>query len=83
MRLMIIGAALVALAPAAYAEHSEEQARLCTGDAMRLCGTHIPDVDKITACMREQKANLSAPCRTVFEPTPTSGVQSASTRTRN
>lgn len=81
MRLMIVCAALVALAPAAYAEHSEEQARLCTGDAMRLCGAHIPDVEKITACMREQKANLSAPCRMVFEPG--AAVQPASTRTRN
>jgi len=81
LRFMLICAAVVGLSPAAYAQHSEEQARLCTGDAMRLCGMHIPDVERITTCMREQKANLSTPCRMVFDAS--SGVQPASSRSRN
>lgn len=81
MKLMIICVTAVGLSSAAYAQHSEEQARLCTGDAMRLCGAYIPDVDRITACMRERKANLSAPCKMVFDAS--SGVQPASSRSRN
>ncbi len=81
MKLMIICAAVIGLSSAAHAQHSEEQARLCTGDAMRLCGAHIPNVDRITACMREQKANLSAPCTMVFDAS--SGVQPVTSRARN
>jgi hypothetical protein len=35
----------------------------CTPDAMRLCGDVIPDVPKITACMKAKRAQLSAECR--------------------
>ena len=31
--------------------HTAEQEQMCTGDAMRLCGEFIPNVDRITACM--------------------------------
>ena len=40
---------------------------MCTGDAMRLCGHEIPNVQRITACMHKQRANLSAGCRAVME----------------
>ncbi len=46
--------------------YSEEQERLCTGDAMRLCSAFIPDVDRITACMASQRSQLSPGCRAVF-----------------
>jgi hypothetical protein len=44
----------------------EDQRRLCTGDVLRLCAAEIPDVERITACMRRQRANLSDGCRSVF-----------------
>jgi hypothetical protein len=44
----------------------EDQRRLCTPDVMRLCSSEIPDVERITACMRRQRANLSEGCRSVF-----------------
>jgi hypothetical protein len=44
-----------------------EQQRMCTGDAFRLCGSEIPDIARITACMRKQRANLSTGCRTVMD----------------
>ncbi len=72
--LIVLG--FIILSSAAYAQHSDEQARLCTGDAMRLCGAYIPDVDRITVCMRLQRENLSAPCKSVFEP----AIQPASSR---
>jgi hypothetical protein len=44
-----------------------EQRRACTPDVYRLCPGEIPNVRAITACLRRQKASLSAPCRAVFE----------------
>lgn len=44
--------------------HVSQSARqACTPDAMRLCSDYIPDVGKITACMRAKSAQLSEPCR--------------------
>jgi hypothetical protein len=62
---VVFGSAL--LWPAAGQAFTEEdQRRLCTGDVMRLCSAEIPDVERITACMRRQRANLSEGCRSVF-----------------
>jgi hypothetical protein len=44
-----------------------EQRRACTPDVYRLCAGEIPNVAAITACLRRKKANLSEPCRMVFE----------------
>ncbi len=57
------------LTTASYA-YSPEQEQLCTGDAMRLCSSEIPDVERVTACMIRQKAQLSDGCRSVFAPAP-------------
>ena len=35
----------------------------CTPDAMRLCGDVVPDVPKVTACMKAKHAQLSPECR--------------------
>lgn len=35
----------------------------CTPDAMRLCGDVIPDVAKVTACMKAKHAQVSQECR--------------------
>jgi len=60
-------AACWALWPSAgQAFTQEDQRRLCTGDVLRLCSSEIPDVERITACMRRQRANLSEGCRSVF-----------------
>ena len=40
--------------------------RLCTSDVFRLCASEIPSVERITACMRKQRASLSEGCRSVF-----------------
>ena len=73
----LVGAVLLSTQAFAY---SDEQARLCTGDAFRLCGSAIPDVDQVTICMRKQKVNLSAGCRSVFDQPAT--VQPVSTTMR-
>ena len=47
--------------------YSPDQQRLCSGDAMRLCGQYVPDVDRITACMTERYSQLSDGCKSVFD----------------
>ena len=46
--------------------HTQEQEQMCAGDAMRLCSSEIPNVDRITACMVRQRASLSDGCKAVF-----------------
>lgn len=55
------------LTTACYA-YSAEQEQLCTGDAMRLCSSDIPDVDRVTACMVRNRSQLSEGCKSVFAP---------------
>ena len=50
--------------------YSPEQEQMCTGDAMRLCSPEIPDVDRVTACMVQKRAQLSDGCKAVFQYVP-------------
>jgi hypothetical protein len=61
--LTLIGTATV---PALAHAYTEEQQRLCSDDAMRLCSADVPDVERITACMQRQYASLSNGCKSVF-----------------
>ncbi len=58
---------LTAGSSALAARGTPEQRRACRPDVYRLCPGEIPNVRAITACLRRQKAGLSASCRTVFE----------------
>ncbi|WBL79905.1 hypothetical protein I3J27_05605 [Bradyrhizobium xenonodulans] len=44
-----------------------EQQMACTPDVWRLCSDQIPDVSRITACLRENTPQLSSGCRAVFQ----------------
>jgi hypothetical protein len=44
-----------------------EQQMACTPDVFRLCGAQIPDVNRIVACLQQNTAQLSGPCRAVFD----------------
>ncbi len=46
---------------------TEAQRMACTPDVFRLCGSEIPDRDRIVGCLRQNIALLSRPCRAVFE----------------
>jgi hypothetical protein len=48
----------------AYSAEAQQQ---CTGDAMRLCSSEIPNIPKITACMYKHRSELSAGCRSVMD----------------
>ena len=56
-----------ALSSSASFAFSAEAQQMCTGDAMRLCGHEVPNVQRITACMVKQRAHVSAGCRAVME----------------
>jgi len=67
LQLAACVAACLALWPTASRAFTEEdQRRLCTPDVWRLCSSEIPSVERITACMRRQRAHLSPECRSVF-----------------
>jgi hypothetical protein len=65
--------ALAALGTAAQA-YTPEQEQMCTGDAMRLCASEIPDVDRVTACMVQKRAQLSDGCKAVFRYEPSAAA---------
>lgn len=59
----LLAGALFCNVGSAAAQGSPEAREACTPDAMRLCSEFIPDVDKITACMRRRHRELSQECR--------------------
>ncbi|MGY3134691.1 hypothetical protein ACVMIH_004483 [Bradyrhizobium sp. USDA 4503] len=64
---LISSIALAALLlPGRSEAYTQDQQQACTPDAFRLCGPEIPDVDRITACMIRNKAQLSPACRVFF-----------------
>jgi hypothetical protein len=74
--LMVATALSCWLLPTAGQAYTPEQQQACSGDAFRLCGPQIPDVDRVTACMIARKAELSPGCRVFFRsgPEPVSEV---------
>jgi len=72
--LMLATALAVSLWPAAGRAYTPDEEQACSGDAMRLCGAYVPDVDRITACMIQNKAQLSPGCRVYFRPEPEAAV---------
>ncbi|MGF6306103.1 hypothetical protein ABIB82_000477 [Bradyrhizobium sp. i1.8.4] len=50
--------------------YTPDQQQACTPDAFRLCGPEVPDVDRITACMIRNRAQLSPACRVFFREDP-------------
>jgi hypothetical protein len=64
--LMLTMAVAVSIWPAISQAYTPEQEQACSGDAMRVCGAFVPDVDRITVCMIQNKSQLSPPCRAFF-----------------
>jgi hypothetical protein len=60
---MTLSASLLATATQAY---TPEQQQACSGDAFRLCGDAIPDVDRVTVCMIRKRSQLSPGCKVYF-----------------
>ena len=64
--MLAIAISFSAISTQSFAFSAEAQ-QMCTSDAFRLCGSEIPNVSKITACMLKQRTSLSPGCRTVME----------------
>ena len=63
---LIVCMSAVTVSTISYA-YTAEQQRLCSNDAFRLCSSEIPNVDRVTICMRKHKASLSDGCKAVFD----------------
>jgi hypothetical protein len=59
--------AVAATALSAGPAFSSEAQQMCTGDALRLCGHEVPNVQRITACMVRLRAQVSPGCRAVMD----------------
>ena len=77
---------LATLSTAAFAQTAEEQ-QACIDDAFRVCSATIPDRARTTACMIQNKSQLSAACQSVmakYAPGPNAPIQPAvATSTRS
>ena len=60
-------AALSTIPSTASLAFTAEAQQMCSGDALRLCSSEIPNIPKITACMMKHRADLSAGCRAVMD----------------
>jgi hypothetical protein len=58
--------ALTTWSTSSFAIGSAEQRAACTPDVFRLCSSEIPNVDRIVACLKQQRPNLSKPCQAVM-----------------
>jgi hypothetical protein len=62
----VLALALATWSTASFAIGSAEQRAACTPDVFRLCSSEIPNVDRIVACLKQQRPNLSKPCQAVM-----------------
>jgi hypothetical protein len=63
---MVLALALTTWSTSSFAIGSAEQRAACTPDVFRLCSSEIPNVDRIVACLKQQRPNLSKPCQAVM-----------------
>jgi hypothetical protein len=71
---LALGVALAALAVAALPSvgraYTPEEQAACQPDAFRLCGSEIPNIDRVKACMVARRAQLSPECKRFFRSDP-------------
>jgi hypothetical protein len=63
---LVLALALVTLSTSSLALGTAEQRAACTPDAFRLCSSEIPNVERVIACLKHNKSNLSRPCQGVI-----------------
>jgi len=68
-RHAVLGIAVVATllaSSSAFAEPTADQRAACMGDAFRYCSAEIPNVARITSCIRANFSKLTPACKTAF-----------------
>jgi hypothetical protein len=78
--LMLSAVLSVSMWPVAGQAYTPEQEQACSGDAFRLCGSEIPDIDRVTVCMVRNKSQLSPGCRAFFRSDPEASVTAVNAR---
>jgi hypothetical protein len=66
---LVIALAMAFHSTTSFALGTDDQRAACTPDVFRLCAAEIPSVDRIVACLKKEKPNLSAGCQAVFNNT--------------
>ena len=65
--LFAVATTAIALQTSPGLAFSQEAQQMCTGDAMRLCSSEIPDIPRVKACMVRNKAQVSPGCRAAMD----------------
>jgi len=76
--VLAVALAVTLQSTASFALGSAEQRAACTPDVFRLCSSEIPNVDRIIACLKKEKSNLSPGCQAVFSASATRSLNAAS-----
>jgi hypothetical protein len=59
---------IVAAGTKPAAAQASDAADRCTPDVMRLCNEFIPDADRITACLKSKRKQLTPSCLSALQP---------------
>jgi hypothetical protein len=65
-----LAALIVAALPRAGHAYTPEEQAACQPDAFRLCGSEIPNIERVKVCMVARRAELSPECKRFFRPDP-------------
>lgn len=63
-----LAALIVAALPGTGQAYTPEEQAACQPDAFRLCGSEIPNIERVKACMVARRAQLSPECKRYFRP---------------
>ena len=63
---LVLALALATISTSSFALGTAEQRAACTPDAFRLCKSEIPNVERVIACLRQNRPSLSKPCQAVM-----------------
>ena len=64
--MLAVAFTVATMSTAAFAQSSEDQ-QACMNDAFRVCSATIPDRARTTACMVQNKSQLSPACQMVMD----------------
>jgi len=67
LAVLLTLATVAAVATPSLAAGTAAQRQACTDDAFKFCRQYIPDVPRVTACMKKNKSKLSRACRAQFK----------------
>src|ERR1044071_7334999 len=68
--LFAVASAATALLAAPNPATASDAQQMCMGDAMRLCGHEVPNVQRITACMVKNRPRVGPGCGAVRDREP-------------